>query len=223
MVPKILISGCNESRILYENAVIQCGGSVESYYLPPLDGSCDGLLLCGGNDVDPQFYRQENIACQKLDTQRDRIEIELAKMYLDAGKPVLGICRGMQLLNVALGGTLQQDIGEEMHVFHSHWQEPMDKTHPIRTKERSLIYSLYGERPVVNTLHHQALDRLGEGLLPTAWAESGIIEAVEHVSLPVFALQWHPERMSFERRRSDTVDGSLVFKWFIEAVKAKEK
>ena len=216
MNPRILISGCNESRFDYENAVAQCGGTPESYYLPPDNLSCDGLILCGGNDVTPFYYGQGTMVCGELDEKRDQREMELFRSYLEMRKPVLGICRGMQLINVALGGDLKQDIGEYLHLFHSEWGEPDYRVHPIRTKAGSALRDAYGETFMVNSCHHQAIDHLGTGLRAAAWAESGIIEAVEHESLPVFAVQFHPEKMCFLKRRADTVDGALIFRRFIE-------
>ena len=215
MKPRILISGCDESRFYYENAVTQCGAAPESYYCPPLDLSCDGLILCGGNDVSPFFYGQGNLICGDLDEKRDRVEMELFRSFLELKKPVLGICRGMHLLNVALGGDLKQDIGEYMHLFHSAWEEPDYRVHAIRTKAGSVLQDAYGKSFMVNSCHHQAIDHLGTGLRAVAWAESGIIEAVEHESLPVFGVQFHPERMCFTKRRADTVDGAILFRRFL--------
>ena len=160
MQPKILISGCNESRFLYENAVIQCGGRFQSYYCPPLDDSCDGLILCGGNDVSPEFYGQGTQFCGELDRKRDLAEMALFRSSVEQKKPVLGICRGMHLINVALGGDLKQDIGEYLHLFHSAWKEPDFRVHPIRTKEGCLLRDAYGETFMVNSCHHQAVDHL---------------------------------------------------------------
>ena len=216
MQPRILISGVKKSRFDYENAVSQCGGIPESYYLPPMDLSCDGLILCGGPDVAPCYYGQSNLACGELDEERDRIEMELLRAYVELKKPVLGVCRGLQLINVALGGDLKQDIGEYLHLFHSAWGEPDYRVHPIRAKEGSALRDAYGESFMVNSCHHQAIDHLGTGLHAVAWAESGIIEAVEHESLPVSAVQFHPEQMCFLKKRADTVDGSLIFKRFLE-------
>lgn len=221
MKPRILISGCDESRFLYENAVEQAGGIAVSYYCPPLDESCDGLLLCGGNDVSPRYYGQENTACEKLDPKRDEAEIALIRSYMKLNKPILGICRGMQILNVALGGTMIQDIGEQLHKTHSGHQEPLDKIHPIHTEPGSLIRALWDENMMVNTIHHQAVDRLGDNLRVTAWSEDGLVEALEHEKLSMVGLQWHPERISNTRRRQDTVDGAPIFSWLIsEAGKA---
>ena len=215
MYPRILISGVKDSRFDYENAVRQCGGIPESYYLPPMDLSCDGLILCGGPDVTPYYYGQSNLCCGELDEKRDQLEMELFRSYLDLQKPVLGVCRGMQLINVALGGDLKQDIGEYMHLFHSAWDQPEYRVHPIRTKVGSALRETYGEAFMVNSCHHQAIDHLGTGLRAVAWAESGIIEAVEHESLPIFAVQFHPEQMCFLKKRADAADGAEIFKSFL--------
>ena len=217
MAPRILISGSNDSRANYENAVRQCGGEPCSFYLPPLDDSYDALLLCGGDDVDPAFFGQENTASKGIDLDRDRVELALAKLYMEAGKPILGICRGHQLMNVALGGDLIQDIGDPLHLFHTRGDEPCDRVHPVHACEGSFLYEFYGPVFPVNSSHHQAVDKLGQGLKAVAWSESGLVEALEHESLPIRCLQWHPERMSFDNRRMDTVDGASIFQWFIAA------
>ena len=215
MTPRILISGSDESRVHYENAVVQSGGTFESYYLPPLDDSFDALILCGGNDIAPHRYGQENTDCVDLDEARDEREIALLQMYLEAKKPILGICRGMQLINVVLGGDLKQDIGEVLHFFHSHQEKPDYKAHPVRTTEKSLMRKLYGDVFTVNSFHHQALDHLGTGLQATALSESGLIEAVEHKNLPILGVQWHPEQLCWEKSRVDAADGAPIFHWFI--------
>ena len=219
MTPRILISGSDESRFPYENAVLQSGGTSESYYLPPLDDSFDALILCGGNDIAPHRYGQENTHSVDLDEARDEREIALLQMYLKAQKPILGICRGMQLINVVLGGSLKQDIGDPLHFFHSQWDKPDYKVHPVCTAEESLLRKLYGEVFTVNSLHHQALDRLGEGLRATAFSEGGIVEAVEHGSLPILGVQWHPERLCCQMRRPDAEDGAPIFQWFTAVCK----
>lgn len=215
MTPRILISGSNESRVYYENAVVQSGAEFESYYLPPLDDGFDALILCGGNDIAPHHYGQENIHCVEIDERRDEREIALLQMYLKAQKPVLGICRGMQLINVVLGGDLKQDIGEVLHLFHSHQEEPDYKIHPVSTVDGSVLRKLYGEVFTVNSFHHQALDHLGTGLLATAFSEGGLIEAVEHDELPILGVQWHPERLCWRKSRADASDGAPIFHWFI--------
>ncbi len=217
MAPRILISGSNDSRANYENAVLQAGGEPCSFYLPPVDDSYDALILCGGDDVDPAYFGQENTASHGIDPDRDRVELELAKLYMQAGKPILGICRGHQLMNIALGGDLMQDIGDPLHLFHTRGDLPEDRVHPVHACEGSFLFEYYGPVFPVNSSHNQVVDKLGAGLKAVAWSESGLVEALEHESLPIRTVQFHPERMSYANRRADTVDGSLLFDWLIAA------
>lgn len=217
MKPRILISGSHGSRANYENAVRHAGGEPVSCYLPPIDGAYDALLLCGGDDIHPRRFGQENTGSHGIDEQRDEAEFALAKLYLELGKPILGICRGHQLLNVALGGTLTQDIGDPLHLFHTRGDLPDDRVHPVYSCEGSFLYNYYGPCFAVNSSHHQVVDVLGDGLKAAAWSESGLVEALEHTSLPVRCVQWHPERMSYAMRRPDTVDGCFLFQWLMEA------
>lgn len=214
--PRILISGSDGDRSNYENAVHAAGGEGLSFYCPGVDSTCAGLLLCGGDDVDPGRFGQENLGSVDIDPRRDAAELALVEAFLAAGKPIFGICRGHQVLNVALGGTLIQDIAPELREIHTHDAAlPHDKVHPVRTAEGVLLRRFYGPVMAVNSSHHQALDRLGTGLVPTAWSESGLVEAVEHEYLPVIGVQFHPERMAYARRRPDTADGSFLFEWFV--------
>lgn len=213
--PKILISGEAGRMYRYENAVRHAGGIPLSGYCPAFDPECAGLVLCGGGDVDPALFGQENCGSDDPDPVRDKAELELISAFLDAGKPILGICRGMQMLNIALGGTLIQDLPPESVVFHGREQADV-LIHPLRTAPGSLIHQLYGPRLQVNSFHHQAVDRLGEGFAAAAWAESGFVEAIEHESRPILGVQFHPERMSFEKSRPDASDGAPIFHWFLE-------
>lgn len=151
----------------------------------------DGLVIAGGPDVDPARYGAE---CSPLTgppaPERDAWELALVEAALAAGVPLLGICRGMQLLNVALGGTLVQHLdghAEVVGVFGRH---------PVKPVPGTLYGGLVPEEVTVATYHHQAVERLGEGLVPSAYAADGTVEAVE---LPadrgwVLGVQWHPER-----------------------------
>ena len=213
----ILVSASSSGAENYEAAVLAAGGIPHAAYCPADRTEYDGLLLCGGGDIDPCRFGQENWASSEIDPQRDASELALAASYLAAGKPVLGICRGLQILNVALGGTLLQDIGSTQVCFHTHAPgSSEDKVHAVHAEEGSLLERWYGPVFSVNSAHHQALDRIGEGLAVTARSESGLVEAVEHTALPVLALQYHPERMTGAHRRMDTVDGAPVFQWLIE-------
>lgn len=213
--PRIQLSGSNEDRSAYDHAVIQAGGVPVSGYCPTVDPSCAGLILCGGDDMDPARFGQENRGSVDIDPRRDQAELDLTAAYLAAGKPIFGICRGHQVVNVALGGTLIQDLRPELHIIHSH--EPgatYNKVHPIRTAEGSILRRFYGPLMAVNSAHHQALDLLGAGLVPTAWSESGLVEAMEHESRPILCVQFHPEQMSHNHRRPDAADGSFLFSAF---------
>jgi putative glutamine amidotransferase len=159
-----------------------------------LDG-LDGLVLTGGPDLDPALYGAEpHPDAQRPWVERDAWEIALTKLALDRGLPTLCICRGLQALNVALGGTLIQHLPD--HVGHEqHSPTPGNYArHPIQTAPGSRTAAIYGEQAEVSTYHHQAIDRLAEGLTPTAWADDRTIEAVE-LDGPswVTGVQWHPE------------------------------
>lgn len=213
MLPRIQISGEAGAMTNYESAVRHAGGVPLSGCCPSPDLSCAGLLLCGGGDPEPCLFGQEDQNSDPPDRERDRAELELIAAFLPAGKPILGICRGMQMLNIALGGTLIQDLPADVLPFHG--RAGKDLVHPLRAAQGSLIHRLYGPRLQVNSTHHQAVDRLGQGFAATAWSESGFAEVIEHQDRPVLGIQFHPERMAWERRRLDTIDGAPIFHWFL--------
>ena len=216
MIPRILISAATpkpDAAVNYEATVRAAGGNFVTRYCPEVDLSFDGLLLTGGGDVEPWRYGQEDRGSLLLDPARDRAELALVQAYLAAGKPILGICRGMQVLNVALGGTLIQDLGEEGNVFHRRIEA--DKVHPVHAQEGSLLHTLYGPLFHVNSAHHQAADMPGTGMVITAHSESGVAEALELPGKPVLGVQFHPERMTSHHLRPDTVDGGAIFRWFL--------
>lgn len=155
---------------------------------------CDALLLPGGCDVNPRRYGQDATRTESIDNARDICELALLQRFLDEGKPILGICRGIQLINVALGGTLRQ------HIYGHSRLDGADRTHIVRTDD-ALLRALYGECFTVNSAHHQCVARLGDGLRASAWAADGTVEALRHETLPVFAVQWHPERLGEEGDR----------------------
>ena len=212
---RILLSG-NTNLQYYVDAVTGVGAEAYAKYLPEIDTSFDGLILCGGNDVDPSYYHEPMNGSVEIDSARDQVEFALLKAYLDAGKPVFGICRGMQLINIFFGGSLHQDIPESC--LHRN-QTDYYITHQVTAVPDSILSAAYGTSFCVNSAHHQAVKRLGDGLRPTAFWEDKYIEAYEHTSLPIFATQWHPERMCFGQKREDTVDGTALFEAFIAMCK----
>lgn len=162
----------------------------------------DALLLPGGGDLEPRRYGQENTASRGLEPERDEAELRLLQDFTAAGKPVLGVCRGLQTINVFFGGTLLQDIPGHGAV------EGADRLHAVRTAPSPLC-RLFGERLTVNSAHHQAADRLGSGLRAVQWAGDGVVEALCHERLPVWAVQWHPERLG-DRTPGQRLMGSFL-------------
>ena len=173
----------------------------------------DGLLLPGGADVAPRQYGEENTASYVHDGL-DELQISVLSDFICQRKPILGICRGHQLINVYFGGSLDQDIAvKAQHVWLS---ETLDNEHPVTSEPGSMLYELYGREFRTNSSHHQAVKRLGDGLIITARAHDGTIEAIEHGTLPIRAVQFHPERMCYDFRRESVVDGSLILKRFLQ-------
>lgn len=198
----------------YCSAVLRAGGELCAAYSPAPDPGCAGLLLCGGGDLDPALFGQEDRGSHPPDPVQDRAELALVRYYLQAGKPILGICRGMQVLNVALGGTLIQDLPPAQTQRHL-GQGDLDQIHPISLAPGGFLEKLYGASLTVNSWHHQAVDRLGEGLVPSAWAPESVLEALELRDKPVFGVQFHPERMDPAR----TGDGSRIFTLWMDYMK----
>jgi putative glutamine amidotransferase len=194
----------------YPAALAACGALplVIPLYLPELTlraafERLDGLCLSGGVDVDPAEYGEpRHPGLGTVDAARDQTELTLARWALEADLPVLGICRGIQLLNVAAGGTLYQDIPAQLpeagrHNFHlreSAWETP---THEVRVEPESRLGDMVGaEKLRTNSFHHQSLKEVAPGFRATAWAPDGVVEAIEHPEKPfVVAVQWHPEGM----------------------------
>ncbi len=165
----------------------------------------DGIFLPGGVDMDPESYHcDRHDLCGRTDPPRDAVELAFARWANEDAKPVLGVCRGMQVVNVAAGGTLVQDCGEQHPNAIKHdyfpgagWARD-HLAHPVRIAEGSRLHQAFGtlEAPV-NSMHHQGLCELGEGLVATAWASDGLVEAVEAAREDHFlvGVQWHPEAL----------------------------
>ena len=189
----------------YISAIAAAGGTPmilpltqDPVLLDELTAACDGFLLTGGYDIDPQLYAQEKLPeCGDITPGLDRMEAALLPRILAADKPMLGICRGLQFLNVALGGTLWQDLPAQHpgDIAHS-MNAPYDRfVHRMIQPENSPLLRIIPAREFgVNSAHHQGICRLGEGLFPAARSKDGLIEAI---CLPgkrfVYAVQWHPE------------------------------
>ena len=213
MKPSILISTGGGNAANYIAAIEAAGGRAEARYLPAPDLSYDGLILAGGDDIDPALFSQADCGSRGIDRARDEAELALLDAFLGAGKPVLAICRGHQVVNVWLGGDLIQDLCPCLAPFHEGVEG--DRVHLLSAVEGSLLHRLYGPVFPVNSWHHQALGRLGQGLSATARSKDGVVEALEHDTLPLICVQFHPERMTGALARPDTVDGGAIFRAFL--------
>jgi putative glutamine amidotransferase len=174
----------------------------------------DGLLLPGGEDMDPSTYQAErHPQLGATDKERDRTELLLAEWALADGMPIFGVCRGAQVLNVACGGTLYQDLHSQRPDFAKHDYFPPNYerfriSHGIRIEADSRVGRALGTVHEVNSMHHQGIARLGEGLRPVAVTDDGLVEAVEVPELPfAVGVQWHPEELA----RTDQHSSSLFY------------
>lgn len=189
--------------------------------------SLDGLVLQGGKDIDPVFYGQspEHILGTP-DPVRDRFELDLVRTFTRLGKPVFGICRGMQLINVAFGGTLYQDLEKQGASAFSHVDRPVyDRhCHAVSMGADSVLSHWYGgaTQGVVNSIHHQGVARLGEGLQAIAFASDGVVEAIwRDGETFVLGVQWHPE---FEDRNNPSLlPSDPLMQAFLEACQTSKR
>lgn len=182
-----------------------------------LAAAFDGFLFSGGQDINPEWYGEKDQACGEICSERDVMEAALFKHVVELDKPALGICRGLQLFNVMLGGTLYQDIPTQLsgstikHIQRPPYTEPV---HDVYIERDTALYPIFQTDSLkVNSLHHQGIKEISEHLVPATRAEDGLIEAVVMPSKKfILAVQWHPEFIyQFDDHH---------FKLFIEFVKS---
>ena len=220
--PKIAVSSClmheDPERKLFKGKALQYtekklalavwrGGGLpvplldldDRAYLEATLAGCDGLLLQGGADLSPGSYGESPLRPEwSGDPIRDRFELAALEVALNLGKPVLGVCRGVQLLNVGLGGSLYQDINTQVEgsLVHRDWHRYEIIEHSVRLAAGSWVASIWDREEILtNTVHHQGIKELAPTLKATAWAPDGIVEAVEGIDGGrwVAGVQWHPE------------------------------
>ena len=205
------------SPVSYTRAVERSGGTpvvlppVPSSSVPSLIAMLDGLLVAGGRDVDPSLYDEApHDQTDVPDHRRDRFELLMIRAAIDADLPFLAICRGMQVLNVARGGTLIQHLPDRLG-NESHKPDPVKMTtHDVQISPDSKLAKVLGESSLVPSSHHQAIDRLGTGLTTVAWTEDQVAEAVEVTGHRFgIGVQWHPEEG----------DDARIFEALVEAAK----
>lgn len=190
----------------YVTSVVAAGGI--PFLVPPLPAAAaglilspaTGLLLTGGGDVAPWRYGEEtDPASGQVDEERDESELALARQAGTMGIPILAICRGAQLVNVALGGTLRQHISDDGPVRHRWPERRYESVHRVDVEAATVLASaVAAPHLMVNSIHHQAVERVAPGLRASAFAEDGLIEALEGLSGHVLAVQWHPECLPVE-------------------------
>lgn len=219
---RVLISCVTHDAILYRE-VLRKFDIEPVLSASPENVSCfDGLLLPGGGDICPIFYHRKNRGSTNICISEDIVQLLLFHRFMEQKKPILGICKGMQIINVALGGTLIQALPTvSSHAWHNG-----DSYHPTTITPGSLLFSLYGRYMITGSAHHQAVCTPGCGLLATQHAHDGVIEGIEHESLPILGVQWHPERLCGFKTNSasnsvckkpsptNVGNGLPVFEWF---------
>lgn len=181
---------------------------------------CQGFLFPGGGDIEPKLYEKESLpGCGKTDPAQDAFELSVLRIAVTAQKPLFCIGRGMQLLNVALGGTLMQDIKPNQEYPHMDYWHRASATHPVELDPESLLAKLVASDSItVNSLHHQAVDLLGEGVWIAADSPEGYAEALELDEYPFcLAVQWHPEFMA-----SRSLVQRKLFQGFVDACRKIE-
>ncbi len=171
--------------------------------------SCSALLFPGGGDITPALFGETNHGSRNIDTELDILQLRIFQAALNLGLPILGICKGMQIINVGLGGTIIQDLATAAY----HTGPDADLYHETITAPASCLYTLYGETFVTNSRHHQAVGKLGNQLLPVQWCPiDDCVEAIVHETLPILGVQWHPERLISTQTG---ISGLPLFQYFL--------
>lgn len=230
-------TGSSEKHLNYERWLKGSGPeSIEVIQLSADDknenkiSGCDALVLSGGIDIHPKFYKETKTdypgSPLDFDEKRDEFEITAFKQAQQKNIPVLGICRGMQLINCIYHGTLQQDLGKALNIIHRA-TAVRDKKHDLNINANTIINEISnGSRSVVNSAHHQSIQKVGDGLKVSCTAGDGTVEAVERVDPSgkpfLLGVQWHPERMVKPEWENAPLSVKLREKFIEEIHKAKK-
>lgn len=201
------ITTSSDLNTTYSNAIYANGGIAlilpyvdNTEFLLPLLATCDGFLFPGGGDLDPIYYGEEpHQLLGSVNMLLDKFQTDILKYAIDNHKPILGICRGMQLLSVLEGGSLYQDLSQFDKEHLTHLQQPASyvATHHVEIKKDSLLYKIFNKDTIrINSFHHQSVKDIPHNYIASAYAKDGIIEAIEYTKDDFrLGLQWHPEAM----------------------------
>lgn len=171
--------------------------------------ACDGLLFPGGGDITPAFFGERDRGSRCVDTELDILQLQALEYGVQGRLPILGICKGMQIINVGLGGSIIQDLP----TADCHRYLGADQYHGVYNVTDSFLHRLYGDTMLVNSAHHQGLGKLGKGLRVISRCPlDQCVEAVCHEDLPVIGVQWHPERLDPARTE---VRGTALLTYFL--------
>jgi putative glutamine amidotransferase len=215
----------------YTKAVVAAGGipvilPAHAESIDDLLDTLDGIIFSGGSDLDSTHWDEEpHPQAYGFDSERDHFELEAIRKAVKRDLPVLGICRGIQAINVALGGTLVQDIPDQLpdasqHRQHEDGKMRDDTSHRVTVQEgENLLYKIHGDTSIdTNSFHHQSIKALGEGLEAIATTDDGVIEAVWNPDMTFgLAVQWHPEMLA-----ENHPEHAAIFEAFVQAAKDKK-
>ena len=225
-------SGCAGCACTGETGPVELVGPVEAFLsLDPDDlRRSDGLILPGSSqDMNPKLWGEADFCSNDINDELDQAQWTLLGQAIREGKPVMGICRGMQFINVYFGGTLIQDL----QCASAHKTETPERYHAVTNGPGSFMMDLFGPQASVNSRHHQGIGILGEGLTAVSWwqaegdknsakwasdGQDAVIEAIAHKTLPVIGFQWHPEIMCLYGNEKQQADGAAMLQYFLEMV-----
>ena len=191
----------------YENFLHRLGVPCHTTLDPEAADTATHLLLPGGGDITPAFFGQSDHGSLHIDTELDILQFQALSLFAAKKKPVLGICKGLQIINVYFGGDITQHIvTADRHKWIG--RDQMHRVYRCYVNRLDFFYELYGNSTLVNSAHHQAINRPGKDLIPVCRAEDNVIEGLMHTSLPILAVQWHPERLPENA-------GESLFRYFL--------
>lgn len=206
-LPSVAILGRTPDTENYENILRRMGVPHHTTLDPEAAETATHLLLPGGGDITPAFFGQSDHGSLHIDTELDILQFQALSLFAAQKKPVLGICKGLQIINVYFGGDITQHIDTaDRHKWIG--KDQMHRVYHSYVNRQDFFYDLYGTSASVNSAHHQAINRLGKDLLAVCRAEDNVVEGLMHTTLPILAVQWHPERLPAK-------DGEPLFQYFL--------